>query len=176
MIWACLATGPSMSQAVADAVRGKCKVVVVSDAVRLAPWADVMVSSDLKWWKHHEPEFAGPKYATVEIPHTDIKRFDTETATNSGLLALKVAVSLGAKRVLLLGYDMGGTHFFGPHPEPLRNTKPERFEVFKKQFAGFAPRGVEIINCTPGSALDCFPRGELDACLGFAQERAALPT
>lgn len=166
MTWVCLATGPSMSQAVADSVRGKCKVIAVSDAYKLAPWADVMVSSDLKWWKHHQPYFSGPKYATVEVPHSDIKRFDwTETATNSGLLAIKVAAHLGAKRILLLGYDMGGSHFFGPHPAPLKNTKPERFEVFKKQFEGFKPRGVEIINCTPGSALKCYPMARLDEVL-----------
>jgi hypothetical protein len=164
MIWAILATGPSMSQAVADSVRGRCSVVAVSDAYKLAPWADALVSSDLKWWRHHQPDFPGAKYAAVEV--AGVKRFDwTSTDTNSGLLGIKVAVNLGATRVLLLGFDMGGTHFFGKHPSPLRNTSDERFEVFKKQFADYRPRGVEIINCTPGSALKCYPMARLEDVL-----------
>jgi hypothetical protein len=74
-------------------------------------------------------------------------------------------VMLGATRVLLLGFDLGGTHFFGPHPEGLKNTKLHRFEQFKRQFASYRPKGVEIINCTPGSALTCYPTATLDACL-----------
>lgn len=158
-----------MSQAVADSVRGKCKVVAVSDAYRLSPWADVLASSDMKWWRHHRPEFDGLKYSAVEVQ--GVKKFDwTATETNSGLLAIKVAVHLGAKRVLLLGYDMGGSHFFGPHPAPLKNTSPQRFEVFKRQFADYRPRGVEIINCTPESGLKCYPMAPLGEVLAESLE------
>ena len=169
MIVAILATGPSMSQAVADCVRGRCQVIAVSDAYRLAPWADVLVSSDSAWWRHHNPEFAGRKLSGV--PVKDIEQVEGNmSGSNTGLIAIKVAVSMGAKRILLLGYDMGGTHFFGSHPSPLKNTTPSRFEVFKKQFAGYKPRGVEIINCTPGSALACYPHMTLEAALaGLAQ-------
>lgn len=58
-----LATGPSMSQAVADSARGFGTVIAVSDAYRLAPWADCLVSADTAWWKHHNPDFAGPKFS-----------------------------------------------------------------------------------------------------------------
>lgn len=164
MVWAVLATGPSMSQSVADSVRGRCKAIAVSDAYRLAPWADVLVSSDRGWWRHHKPEFAGLKFSGVPVDGIPLAPA-VVSGSNSGLIALQVAVSLGAKKVLLLGFDMHGSHFFGPHPSPLRNTKAQRFEVFKRQFADYRPRGVHIFNCTPGSALTCYPMANLEAHL-----------
>jgi hypothetical protein len=63
------------------------------------------------------------------------------------------------RRVVLVGFDMHGTHFFGTHPSPLRNTG--NFSGFIQRFERAAkslPYGVEIINATPGSALTCFER------------------
>lgn len=159
--WAILATGPSMNQEVADAVRGRCKVMAVSDAYRLAPWADALCSTDGAWWRFHTEalEFAGLKFCTAPEwkPVAGVTRAETNlgSGTNSGLLACDLAVRLGATRLLLCGFDMGGTHFFGPHPLPLKNTAPHRFEIFKRQFAGFKPRKVEIFDCTPGGGLTC---------------------
>ena len=171
MDWAILATGPSMSQAVADSVRGRCKAAAVSDAFRLAPWADVLVSADRKWWDYHRPAYDGPKYSAVEAQ--GVERFKGAiSGENSTLLAMKVAVSLGATRLLLLGVDMQGSHFFGPHHEPRWNTKPERFEVFKRQFAEYRPKSVEVVNCTPGSGLKCYPMARLEEVFdGMAAER-----
>lgn len=164
MDFAILATGPSMSQAVADSVRGRCKVVAVSDTYRLAPWADVLVSADRKWWDYHQPIYEGPRFAAVDT--RGCERFKGAiSGENSTLLAMKVAVSLGARRLLLLGVDMKGSHFFGPHHEPRWNTKPERFEVFKRQFAEYRPKGVEIFNCNEASGLRCYPMARLDELL-----------
>lgn len=160
-----LATGPSMSQALADALRGKAKVIAVSDAYKLAPWADAMASQDAAWWAEH-PEamrFDGRKFSGAPVDGVEKMEFTGGliSGSNSGLLACHVAVMLGAKRILLCGFDMRGSHYFGPHPEPLKNTTPGRFEVFKKQFAQFRPAGVEILNCTPASGLTCYPVAEL---------------
>jgi hypothetical protein len=158
-----------MSQAVADAVRGRCRVIAVSDAYRLAPWAEVLVSSDRGWWRLHKPEFEGRKLSGVPVDGIE-QAPGHVSGSNSGLIAIKVAVSMGAKRILLLGFDMGGSHFFGPHPAPLRNTTAERFEVFKRQFREYQPKGVEIINCTPGSALECYPKMDLEQALAGVAE------
>lgn len=171
MIFAVLATGPSMSQAVADSVRGKCKVVAVSDAYRLAPWADALASTDYAWWRAHPDalKFPGQKFGVIPSFRTldGVESLPVETGTNSGLLGVMAAVRLGAARVLLCGFDMHspGQHFFGRHPAPLSATPPGRMEVFKKQFSGYRPRGVEIINCTPGSALRCYRFGNLQQFL-----------
>lgn len=174
MIFAVLATGPSLNQAVVDSVRDRCRVVAVSDAYRMAPWADALASTDSKWWKANEGafQFSGRKFSAAPdyIQLEGIERFPTETHTNSALLAVKVAVHLGAKKILLCGVDLHspGQHFFGRHPAPLRSSEARHMELFKRQFAGYQPRGVRIINCTPASALTCYPVGDLEtelACL-----------
>jgi hypothetical protein len=157
-----------MSQAIADQVRGL-YVVAVSDAYKLAPWADALASTDGRWWAHHKEamNFKGLKFTAAPDfrPVNGVERFPADSHTNSGLLGIKVAVHMGATQVLLLGFDLRGSHYFGKHPEPLKNTTAQRFESFKKQFAGYRPKGVEIINCTSGSALDCYPKRDLADCL-----------
>jgi hypothetical protein len=168
MTCAILATGPSMSQAVADSVRGRCRVIAVSDNYKIAPWADALVSSDRGWWTLHNPDFAGRKFSGVPVSGIDrIERFQgTVSGSNTGLIAARVAVEIfEEKRILLLGFDMRGSHWFGDHPAPLRKTNPARYEVFKRQFAEYRPKGVTIINCTPRSALTCYPMARLEDVL-----------
>lgn len=171
MITAVLATGPSMSQAVADAVRGKCRVIAVSDAYLLAPWADALVSADAAWWREKKPDFKGPRYTLGRVEGAD-KVPDSTMGTNSGLLGLQVAVMLGAKRILLLGVDLHGTHYFGPHKK-LKNTPPHRMAQFHQQFANYKPRGVEIFNCSPDSRLECYPKARLEDVLASLAESSA---
>lgn len=161
--WAILASGPSMSQEVADSVRGL-NVIAISNTYELAPWADVLVSNDRRWWMNYSDalKFQGEKYCglCIDAPKGVTKFHGAISGSNSGLLALMVAVKKGAKRILLFGYDMGGSHYFGDHAHGLPNPSQKRFESFKKQFAGYKPSGVQIINCTPGSALKCYPFGD----------------
>lgn len=175
--WAILASGPSMSQAVADAVRDRVKVAAVSDSYRLAPWADLLVSADSKWWRCHPEaaEFQGRKVCAAmsfESLDSRIERMPARlNGCNSGLLACMLAVESGATKLLLCGFDFRSGHFFGDHPAPLKNTTPARYEVFQRQFSGYKPRGVEILNCTPGSGLRAFPMRELDEVLAEPETR-----
>lgn len=161
-----LATGPSMSQEVADSVRGRGLVVAVSDAYKLAPWADMLVSTDLGWWIHHQPAFSGRKVCSQFLPGT-VQPQGCRTDLNSGAMAV-MALRLYDKpdRIFLLGVDMGGDHFFGRHPEPLRNTAPERWPVFEQQFlkemAACERAGIQLYNLTPGSNLQCVPKMNLE--------------
>lgn len=172
--WAILATGPSLTPEVIEAVRGKVQAAAVSDAYRLAPWADILVSTDPRWWRHH-PEAQAleiPKYAAAmhwQALAGVESCLDLSTHVNSGLLACHIAIQRGARRLLLCGFDFRPGHFFGDHPEPLKNTTPARYEVFQRQFASYRPRGVEIINCTPDSGLRAFPVSTLE------HELARLP-
>lgn len=171
MIYAVLASGQSMNQDVADSVRGKCKVIAVSDTWQLAPWADALVSADAGWWRHKAPQFDGPKYTLGTFP--DVEKLEAPMGTNSGLLGVMLAVKLGATKVLLLGVDLHGTHFFGQHKAPLRNPKPDRLEIFKRQFAEYRPKGVQIFNCNEKSSLTCYPMARLGDHLEGMAEPAA---
>lgn len=171
MIFAVLATGPSMNVGIARSLMHRCAVVAISDAYTLAPWADALVSTDYSWWRHHPEAVAMPgrkfsgmvDYQKVE----GVEKLPGEHATNSGLLGVKVAVQMGAKKVLLCGFDLHspGEHFFGRHGGSLRSTSANRMEHFKEQFARYRPKGIEIINCTSGSALRCYPRMSLSEAL-----------
>ena len=94
------------------------------------------------------------------------------TGRNSGFQALNLAILAGAAKVILLGYDgradkhTGRTHFFGEHPKA---TSPDAFPEFRRAFndaeAAINQVGVKVINCSPNSYIDTFPKMELEDAL-----------
>ena len=84
---------------------------------------------------------------------------------NSGYQAVNLAYLLGAKTILLLGFDMFGTHYFGKHPDTLVSDSP--YKKFMQSFETIDPRqyGIEIINCSRQSALEHFTRHSIDEVL-----------
>lgn len=72
----------------------------------------------------------------------------------------------GAARILLLGIDMRGKHWHPEHPEPSRDSE---YVLYRRAFDKLAPlvkkAGVEVINCSPISALTCFPKGDIESLL-----------
>lgn len=175
--WAVIATGESMRPdpaAVAARVR-HLPCIAVNDAYLIAPWARALVSSDANWFGKHAAgvaAFAGEVWSQNAV--RGVQRMPgwegIFTNTNSGLLGLHFAVNFrGADRVLLLGIDMKGEHYFGAHPVGLTaNTDPEKFARFIRQFEDFQRRmrpGVQVVNCSVSSALECFPKLSLDDAL-----------
>ena len=189
------ATGPSLTEAVAQRCQGL-RVLAVNDAYRLMPFAEVLYCCDAEWWHLHQgcPGFLGEKWSSHSVrplPENDkattaekyglrlVAGRDGEGfsmdpgvihyGSTSGFQAINLALLMGAKRVLLVGFDMhsrNGRHFFGDHPAPLVNAL--RYEGTVPEFRRAAeslPPGIEIINCTPGSALDCFPMVSLEDAL-----------
>lgn len=148
---ALVASGPSLRSQDVDYLRGKCRVIVINDNFKLAPWADALYACDRDWWERKRPEFAGLKFtqyslndarkraqdvATAErfgarafggLPHAGLSR-DPDVihyGDNSGYQAINVAYHMGATRIILLGYDMqrtgGKAHWFGDHPKGMNN-------------------------------------------------------
>jgi hypothetical protein len=175
--FAVLGTGPSMSQELADLVRHQCRVIAVSNAYKLAPWADALVSNDRAWWQQHPDayQFVGRKFAGCKLSGTEYLMSEGiyRAGSNSGLQGLRVAAMLGATRILLLGFDMRGTHYFGEHKPPLRNTTAKRFAAHIAQFKGW--HGPKVINCTPGSALTAFPFMDIRQALGETVTEETMP-
>ena len=95
--------------------------------------------------------------------------------SNSGVLALDVLRNLGATKIVLLGFDMHGTHFFGPYKNGCANTSEARRRVHLQQFKQWRMRNpnVDVVNATEGSALQCFPTARLDDYLRAASVPAA---
>jgi hypothetical protein len=181
---AVLASGPSMSPELVESIRGKCRVIAVnSEGLLSAPWADVLYAADKKWWQNNPAalKFAGLK---VTIPPNGGKAFESDevlslqnggpsgfddrpthlrTCGNSGFQAMHLAAHFGVKRILLCGFDMKPAedrqHWFGDHTwRPNHKSPYTKFVARITESAPeFAKRGVEVLNCTPNSALRCFP-------------------
>ena len=164
---------------------------MVNDGFRMAAWADAHVALDEDWWTFHGKEvrktFQGESYC-IEPSVRD--RFGARYlkpvirdgfsldwnspsyGADTGQFAIQLAILKGARRILLLGYDMGDgpsgeRHWFGDHPKPLRNTSP--YGLFLEKYAKAAEwcreNGVEVINCSRRTRLECFPRARLEDVL-----------
>lgn len=165
MIVALLAPGPSATREQAEAV-WPLPLGVVGCAFQLAPWADFIASSDAKWWRTYPEAMQLPeRYCMANhVRGVERVRIGIATCCNSGVLALEVAKRKGATRILLLGFDMHGSHFFGKYTNGLTNTIPAKRKQHLAQYAQWRRMnpGVEVINCTPDSALQCFPKARLE--------------
>lgn len=190
-----LASGPSMSADVAELVRRSAayRVVAINNTFRLAPWADMLYAADEAWWTAHKKEalaFAGHKVTCMQNAYPEVlllregprEGFSDDpgavcTGGNSGYQAIQVAVHCGSKRILLCGFDMRGTHWHGRHEPPLREHGEGLYAKWLERFdsivAPLAERGIEVINCTPDSALKVWPFVPLEQALGNDAERTA---
>jgi len=168
--WALLAPGPSATAEQAEAVYAAgIPLGVISSAYPLAPHAAFIAATDSRWWRTYPDALKSPakKYTMHSVRGVEHVRIRGFNAANSGVLGLEVAKRQGATRILLLGFDMHGTHFFGPYTNGLSNTADKRRRIHLHQYQQWASRNpeVEVINCTPGSAIAAFPMGGLDEFL-----------
>jgi hypothetical protein len=91
-----------------------------------------------------------------------------KTGSNSGYQALNIAVMSGAKTILLLGYDMKyqgqRSHAHNGHPQKMHETA---YKGYAKKFSTLEnpikQLGIRVVNCTPGSGIGCFERGEIES-------------
>lgn len=186
------ASGPSLSETQVTYVRraheaGRCWALAVNDTWLLAPWADVLYACDLRWWQKRAPkaeQYLGLRYTQderaagrygLELVGSRsgaglcLQPWVVNQGLNSGYQALNLAYHFGARRVLLLGFDMqiteGKSHFFGDYPRETGLQVPSPYSDFVDRFGpladDLAAQGVEVINCSPSTALECFKRGSV---------------
>lgn len=190
----CIGSGPSLTKEDVEFCRDKARVIVVNDAYKLAPWADVLYACDSKWWgwnyKDVSQTFHGLKYslqsASSRFKGVQVLRnigrdgltldpTGVKTGHNSGYQAINLAVHFGASKIVLLGYDMGHSakgpaHFFGEHRDKSQPPYAACIKAFNTLPAPLKAAGVDIVNCSRSTALTCFRREPLESVL---VERAA---
>jgi hypothetical protein len=164
------------------------RVIAVNTTFRRAPWADVLYACDAPWWRVHIDEvregFTGAlwtqdKEAAREfgLNHIESTRLPglgkrpglIHQGGNGGYQAINLAYQAGAKKIVLLGFDMKGTHWHGAYTNGLANTAGHLFATWLKNFEGMAADlalgGIEVLNATPDSALKSFPAVGLEQAL-----------
>ena len=200
---ACLvvATGPSLLKRDIDLMRqlfadlyaiGDYQVplttIVVNDAWKLAPWANVLYAGDHSWWTHNpeasgfkgekliarglgSPALAAKKFGLNQL---DVK-FGSGLSTNpsyvhsgwnSGFAAFNLAINMGFREIFLLGFDYqiedpDHIHFFGNHPKPLRNGLPIKQMILEMDIAAMQiaeDTTIEVTNLTRKTAIQGFQR------------------
>ena len=186
-----MASGHGMSKAVADAVEPAfAPCIVINNTYKLAPWADMLYAADHEWWLAN-PEamsFEGLKVTIRGTPHRSIRWLDytgnegfepdpafVRTGCNSGYQAVHIAAHAGASRILLCGFNLEGGHWHPAHPAPLKQTPLDEYARWIRKFETLVEplraRNVQVLNCTPHSALKCFPYVELEEALATIKEQ-----
>ena len=156
-----------------------------------APWADILYAADARWWHRHQPSFKQMRVSgeevkpikdpgvgkDIEVPTQPLKMLTTGRVpmpyepgsvvhgNHSGFQALGLALTLGAARIFLLGYDCGtlaGKRWAHEDRDPsFKKESPHATWLNPyKQVPGRWPY-VEIINCAANSAITAFPKRPL---------------
>jgi len=189
------------------------KIIAINDSWKLRPYANVLYFCDAAWWRRQIAENAfstdGVRFHDLiykgywvhggegftdhpqvrQLPFTGQVGLETNpgglrSGSNSGYQAINLAYLFGAKRIILLGYDMqcigGRTHWHDRSGEPPASyfgnvLQHEFLPLFSHLVAPLKEAGVEVINSTPGSALTCWPQMDLEEALSVSCSGAQLP-
>lgn len=147
-----------------------------------------------KWtrYKHQAEQFGINYIDSIEKQGLSEDPSFIHINNGSGPMAINFATLYGFKKVLLLGHDMkfakdyngkkkmaGSTprHYFGEYPKIMQHFPQSSESIDKngniigliKNYEAMIPDlnklDVEVINCTPSSALKCFKMSTLDKVL-----------
>jgi hypothetical protein len=175
-----LGGGPSLPVNKIDRLFGH-NVIVVNNSYRLALWADALFFGDNRWLNQHGQDLDKFKglIVTTAPEHRDTPKIHVIYRRNrppgisedplwiawnrsSGACAINLAYLMGARRIVLLGFDMkainGARNFHDDYSKAMREPPYQAFlSVFPAIAADCKRLGVEVINATPGSAINCWP-------------------
>ncbi len=185
-----LGGGPSLTRDAVDRL-DPAEVIACNEAARICPAAAVLFARDESWCRQNQeliwswPGLAitTSRRASQDLPMEFVvmeRRPDFPAALNgvvsvirygpsSGHASVSWAVSAGAQRIVLLGFDgravAGRTHWHDQY----REDRLEAYARFNHAWQGWAAAagklGCEILNATPGSAIGEFPMIGIDEAL-----------
>jgi len=184
--------GPSVADTDLSLIHNH-RVIGVNTAYQLGEWIDILFFGDLKWWEwHRETLRTWPGLIVTNCP-THVYTFPRKRVLqtnrildwqkedpsiiswnyNSGYAAIHLAFLLGAKRIILIGFDMVPRvenrqekfHWHEEHPAPHElRTCNKHFRTFltrtENVAQGLAESKVEIFNTNVHSMIpsSSFPK------------------
>lgn len=162
-------------------------MLAIKANVDLCPWADAVYGCDAPWWVSRRglPEFKGLRItyearAADQFPglhRTDIRRkedrllFDRAGEVgdggNSGFQGLNLVAQWGAVRIIGIGFDYVGEHWYGRNNWAFANNPDEsNFARWRRAMEGAAAelgrRGVDFVNCSKISTINNFRRASVE--------------
>jgi len=183
-----VAGGPSVSSLDLQPLRGR-RVIAINSSWPRVPFADLLFFGDARWWHEYRDEvlrgFSGRIATSARgIDHPRVLRLfaigtsglaaDPDTVAirrTSTLAAINLAVHLGVGQIVLIGVDNrvdpgGPTHHHAGYPWDLRHgCFDEQRAEFAMIVAPLRRLGVAVVNASPQSALDCWPKISLSEIL-----------
>lgn len=161
------------------------RVIAINTSYAKAPWADILYACDGRWWTTYFKGTTHFSEAAKTFAPNQMWTQDKDTAQKLGIKfiesaklfglnknpnkinqgqsggyqAINIAYHAGAKKIVLLGFDAKGGHHHGDHPPGIAARSP--FKAWIENFRGLAAdlkaEGVEVVNCSEGTAIDAFP-------------------
>lgn len=191
---ACIGTGPSLTTKQVLTARNKgFRLFGCNNAYQVARDIELLYGCNYEWWAHYWPSVryldcekwttnrdAAMRFGINWIAEKNEPGLSTypnviHHGHGSGYSLVSMAHRAGAKRILLLGYDLkyapdydgkarqtgsGPRHFFGEYPSSMQHWPSAQVKAgihveLVELYRSIHTQGlVEIINCTPGSALE----------------------
>lgn len=178
---AIIASGPSTKKAGLEHLKGRIVTFTIKKNIELTPWADAVYGCDFPWWRSVRglPDFKGFRLSyhdrsvadfgclKVEIPDVKSDKLLFETVGtvgaggNSGFQAVNLALQFGASKLLLVGFDYGGEHWYGRNNwHGGGNPSETNFTRWRAALNAAEPvireRGVEVVNASRDSTVKAF--------------------
>lgn len=169
----------------------KCSVIAVNDAAYLLPLANIIHGCDRWWWEQNAAlahALLPAVRTTLQEPISklvhqykyehrtgiDARPGYVATGRNGGHQALNIAFHYKASKVGLVGFDFkpgsqNEEHWFGSHQgkhiqSSLYSEWVNNMNTAAEAIAHIRPDMI-VVNCTPGSAIKCFPTSSIESFL-----------
>ena len=149
-------------------------------------WSDELAKYSAEKWTTNQ--VAAKKFGLNLIAEIDRAGLSSDEAYvhhghGSGYTLVNLAYLMGAERIILLGYDckfapdydgqamkVGSSprHYFGEYPSALHHwpyfsiKNGIHVEMLRLWESVAKQNAVEIVNCSAGSAIECFPKARIE--------------
>ena len=155
--------------------------IAVNLAFRKIPNAKAIYFSDVRFWLWYSSELLAhgstlytgaksiPHPSVIKYRFSGLKGLDTRPnklkhGKSSGYAAINLAYHLGAKKIILLGFDLNDCTHWHEEEYKIRSKEksiPIMLENFPFLVEPLKREGVEIINANPSSAIECFKKANI---------------
>lgn len=183
--FAIVASGPSLERWQVEYLRDKAVVIATNGSFQALDYPAIVYGCDASFWKHYaeavkaaghecwtQNGYAARHYRlnwiqAVNEPGLSQRPGVIHAGGNSGYQAIGLAVEMGARKIVLVGFDMQETGGRWHWHDDLRGVEGQNPGIrrWARQFPALAfdlqQRGIEVINCTIETALTCFARADL---------------